>query len=201
MDKAVNSYINWQEGVYVNGDLSTDDSLSPVLTLGEKPVLPILQVAFDIEKLEDVNKALHDNTDLYIPPPLITHYNPEQNIRLLRIEPLKVWILNPPTLFIEMDGVAILDISDSHVCCQIYGKESANLLNKHLPLDLRAHRFQVGSMASTAFHHCRVIIYRDSDKDNTPCFSILLPRGFAKSLAELLIMSANQFCYAIKNNG
>ena len=60
--------------------------------------------------------------------------------------------------------------------------------NRHLPLDLRPASFPVGSVASTAFHHVGVTLWRSDDG-----FELFLPRGFALSLWEMLLESAAQF--------
>lgn len=62
------------------------------------------------------------------------------------------------------------------------------LLNRHLPLDLREGAFPLGSVASTAFHHVGITVWRSEAG-----YELFLPRGFAVSLWELLRESAEQF--------
>jgi len=55
-------------------------------------------------------------------------------------------------------------------------------------LDLRDASFPVGSVASTAFHHVGITLYRSEAG-----YDLFLPRGFALSLWEMLLESAAQF--------
>ncbi len=189
MDNTTKKYINWQTGLYFNGKLTVESGFLSELTLSELTPLSILQVAFD-EK---------PPLNITLPPPRTTYYDEKNDHHVLRIEPLKILIIHKQAMNIEQEGVYCLDVSASHVGIKLSGKQAAGVLNRHLPIDLRDNAFKVGAMASTAFHHSRVIIFRNDDINSQQCFTILLPRGFAKSLAELLIMSANQFCYEINN--
>ncbi len=107
---------------------------------------------------------------------------------LLRIEPLKwlVYATLAPSLPVEQ-GV-ILDLSHSRTHVRIHGDQAVALLNRHLPLDLRENSFPVGAVASTAFHHCGVILWRSGEG-----YELFLPRGFALALWEMLVESAQQF--------
>ena len=108
---------------------------------------------------------------------------------LLRIEPLKWWVLGDVELpELTPEEGATLDLSHSRTCIRIEGDSAAELLNRHLPLDLREASFAEGAVASTAFHHVGVTLVRRH------CgYELFLPRGFAVSLWELLVESAEQF--------
>ena len=71
--------------------------------------------------------------------------------------------------------------------------DSTTLLNRHLPIDLRENSFPLNSVASTAFHHCSVTLWRSVEG-----YELFLPRAFALSLWEILVESASQFGYEIK---
>ena len=107
---------------------------------------------------------------------------------LLRIEPLKYWLLGAAAPALAPDQGATLDLSHSRSHLRISGPQAAGLLNRHLPLDLRDESFQIGSVAATAFHHCGVALWRSEAG-----FELFLPRGFALSLWEMLLDSAAQF--------
>jgi len=111
---------------------------------------------------------------------------------LLRIEPLKWWLVGGSTvalpLLLSSDEGAVLDISHSRTHLIISGPQAALLLNRHLPLDLREAEFPVGTVASSAFHHTGVTVWR-SDQG----FELLMIRGFALSLWQLLLESGEQF--------
>ena len=107
---------------------------------------------------------------------------------LLRIDPLKFWLFGAEPLALEPDEGAVLDLSHSRTHIRIAGPDAAALLNRHLPLDLRESHFPVGAVASTAFHHCGVTLWRSQSG-----YELFLPRGFALSLWDLLLESAAQF--------
>lgn len=108
---------------------------------------------------------------------------------LLRIEPLKWWLLGDAELpELNAEEGAVLDLSHSRTCIRIEGECAAELLNRHLPLDLREASFTDGSVASTAFHHVGVTLLRRNGG-----YELFVPRGFAVSLWELLVESAEQF--------
>lgn len=112
---------------------------------------------------------------------------------LLRVEPLKCWLVSAsgePLNNTEIDAEqgSTLDLSHSRTHVRITGEDATKLLNRHLPLDLRAASFPVGSVASTAFHHVGVTLWHSSAG-----FELFLPRGFAVSLWEGLVESAEQF--------
>ncbi|MEM1044561.1 MAG: sarcosine oxidase subunit gamma [Pseudomonadota bacterium] len=111
-----------------------------------------------------------------------------KNGTLLRIEPLKWWILDTPAPALASDEGAVLDLSHSRTRIRLSGPEAATLLNRHLPLDLRTGRFPPGSVGSSAVHHVGVTVWH-SDLG----YDLFLPRSFALSLWEGLVESAAQF--------
>jgi len=112
---------------------------------------------------------------------------------LLRVEPLKWWILaegenSVPALSLTSENGCLLDLSHSRVWVKVEGVKARDLLNRFLPIDFRDTAFPVGSVASTAFHHVGVTVWRGKDG-----FNLLLPRSFAASLWELQEESGKQF--------
>ena len=112
---------------------------------------------------------------------------------LLRIEPLKWWLIaegtaamDPPA--IPPDEGNVLDLSHSRTWLKVDGDKADMLLNHFLPIDLRSDAFPAGSVASTAFHHVGVTLWRGADG-----FNLLLPRSFAASLWQMLQESALQY--------
>lgn len=112
---------------------------------------------------------------------------------LMRVEPLKWWLVTPtsvsspePELAAE-DG-AVLDMQDARCWLRITGDKAETLLNHFLPLNLRPGVFVDGTVATTAFHHVGVTLWRDADGLN-----LLLPRSSALSLWQLLSESAHQY--------
>lgn len=107
---------------------------------------------------------------------------------LLRIEPLKWWLVGGTAPVLAAQEGAVLDLSHSRTWLRVVGADAANLLCRHLPLDLREASFPAGSVASTAFHHVGVTLWHSGDGHE-----LFIPRGFALSLWEMLLESAAQF--------
>ncbi len=116
---------------------------------------------------------------------------------MLRIEPLKFWLLGKKPPEFDAGQAVVLDLSHSRTRLSVSGPKAAELLNGYLPLDLRDKSFAPGSVASTAFHHVGVTLWRTRQLDQTlhqsACYELFLPRGFALSLWELLHESAAQY--------
>ncbi|MQY43513.1 sarcosine oxidase subunit gamma [Epibacterium sp. SM1969] len=112
---------------------------------------------------------------------------------LLRVEPLKWWLVaapgaEVPTPTVAPEEGAVLDLQDGRCWLRISGAQAETLLNHFLPLDLRPAAFPVGAVASTAFHHTGVTLWRTEEH-----FNLLIPRSSAQSLWELLSESARQY--------
>ena len=107
---------------------------------------------------------------------------------LLRVEPLKWWLLDTVPDDIAPEHGNTLDISHSRTRVQIKGERAAALLNRFLPLDLRDSSFPIGAVASSAIHHVGITLWR-SEK----AYELFIPRGFALSLWQLLVEVAEQF--------
>ncbi|NQU55861.1 MAG: sarcosine oxidase subunit gamma [Rhodospirillales bacterium] len=111
---------------------------------------------------------------------------------LMRTEPLK-WLLAGSQgldLLCDISAAegAVLDLSHSRTHLRISGPQAALLLNRHLPLDLREGAFPVGTVASSVLHHTGVTLWRSEQG-----FELLMVRGFALSLWQLLLESGAQF--------
>lgn len=202
-NKPNNINTNWQAGIYVDGTL-TDNAQMPndvtvevTLRLQTPPVLS--QIAFSADNAQQVSEQLQQQTGATIPPPAVSHCN--NHFTLLRPEPFKVWVLGEQAITVETTPHAYhLDLTHSHVFLQIYGRQATTLLNKYLAVDLRPDAFPINAVKTTVFHHCRVILHRQADSnDGHPCFCLILPRGFALSLTQLLHLATQQFCHRLAN--
>ena len=107
---------------------------------------------------------------------------------MLRIEPLKWWLVGGEAEALDAEQGATLDISHSRTQIRISGDEAVNYLNRHLSLDLREDSFPVGSVASTVIHHVGVTLWRSEQG-----YELFIPRGFALSIWEGMFESAMQF--------
>ena len=89
-----------------------------------------------------------------------------------------------------------LELSHAFTSIIINGEKSEILLNRHLPLDLRLDNFPINSSASSAIHHVSVKLFRHNNNE----FKLFIRRGIALSIWEILLESASQFGYEIKDN-
>ncbi len=107
---------------------------------------------------------------------------------LLRIEPLKWWMIGGKAPQLNPEQGTTLDLSHSRTHLRISGAQAAKLLNRHLPLDLRPASFPVGTVASSALHHVGVTLWHSQHGHE-----LFIPRGFSLSIWQVLLESAAQF--------
>jgi len=112
---------------------------------------------------------------------------------MLRIEPMKWWLVGVEAPQLDAEQGMTLDLSHSRTRLRVSGDDAAEFLNRHLPLDLREASFPVGSVASSATHHVGVTLWRSTDG-----YELFIPRGFALSLWEGFVESAAQFGLEIR---
>lgn len=162
------------------------------IVFSEMNDLILYQVAAWPETLNDVGVKLAQTCNLKEFPSANKALNGSQ-VAMLRIEPLKWWFIGGKIKELSPEEGSILDLSHSRTQLRISGNDSITLLNRHLPIDLREASFPLNSVASTAFHHCSVTLWRSING-----YELFLPRAFALSLWEILLESAAQFGYEIK---
>ncbi len=109
-------------------------------------------------------------------------------VSLLRVEPLKWWLLGAQAPELPAEKGSTLDLSHSRTRVRVAGRDAAALLNRFLSLDLRTGSFPPGSVASSSFHHVGVTLWHADDG-----YHLFLPRGFALSCWEVMLESALQF--------
>ena len=114
------------------------------------------------------------------------------DINLLRVEPLKWWLVTPQALMdmpeVDAETGAVLDLSHARTWITIKGSAAENLLSNFLPIDWRQGHFGDDQVASSAMHHVGVTVWRGEDG-----FNMLVPRSFAGSIWQLLEDSAHQY--------
>ena len=162
------------------------------LQLSEIKNLQLTQVAAWPESVNAVgsNIARHLNLDEYALPNKAIINN---SVVMMRIEPLKRWILGSKIPVLSSNEGTSLDLSHSFTHLEISGPSASLFLNRHLPLDLREKCFPINAVASSAIHHVSVKLWR-SDSG----YHLFIPRGFALSLWEIFLETASQFGYEIK---
>ena len=162
------------------------------LQLSEIKNLQLTQVAAWPDFINKVGSdiANHLNLNEYALPNKAIVKN---SVVMMRIEPLKWWIIGSDVPALSSDDGTSLDLSHSFTHLEISGPSASLFLNRHLPLDLREKYFPVNSVASSAIHHVSVKLWR-SDSG----YHLFIPRGFALSLWEIFLETASQFGYEIK---
>jgi len=117
----------------------------------------------------------------------------KNSVVMMRIEPLKWWIIGSDVPILSSDEGTSLDLSHSFTHLEISGPSTSLFLNRHLPLDLREKYFPVNSVASSVIHHVSVKLWRSNSG-----YHLFIPRGFTLSLWEIFLETASQFGYEIK---
>ena len=174
---------------YTQGQFGAEKKIGVILQ--EVPNLTLWQVAAWPDSLAEIGVITADTIGVEAAPgPGKSEVL--ENRALLRVEPLKFWIIGITAPEVSPRKGTILDLSHSRTHVRIAGPQAQVLLNRHLPLDLRGQSFVTGSVASTAIHHIGVTLWR-----STSGFELFLPRSFALSIWELLCQSAAQFGYEV----
>ena len=159
--------------------------------LGEVRVKTVLQFAAWPETMSKMSKAASKAAGVKSTPG-ISRLNRSGDINLLRVEPLKWWLMTPQALMDmpEVDAAtgAVLDLSHARTWITIKGSAAENLLSNFLPIDWRQGHFGDDQVASSAMHHVGVTVWRGEDG-----FNMLVPRSFAGSIWQLLEDSAHQY--------
>tara|TARA_Y100000590_G_C15609292_1_gene973193 strand:+ start:649 stop:1209 length:561 start_codon:yes stop_codon:yes gene_type:complete len=112
---------------------------------------------------------------------------------LMRIEPLKWWLLKSDLPLLSTQDGTTLDLSHSYTQIVVSGTHSKIFLNRFLPIDLRKTSFPVNYCASSVIHHVSVKLWRSENE-----FNLFIPRGFAFSLWEIFLDTASQFGFEVK---
>ena len=162
------------------------------LQLSEIKNLQLIQVAAWPDFINKVGSdiANHLNLNEYALPNKAIVKN---SVVMMRIEPLKWWIIGTGIPMLTSDNGTLLDLSHSFTHLEISGPSASLFLNRHLPIDLREKYFPINTVASSAIHHVSVKLWR-SDTG----YYLFIPRGFALSLWEIFLETASQFGYEIK---
>ena len=177
------------ETLYKVGKYSTHEKNS--LTFKEIKNLEITQIACWPEKLKELNNLLVKNLNINNTPTFNKGIVFENN-SLWRMEPLKWWLFNSG-IKVSDEIATTLDMSHAFTGIEIKGDSSTLFLNRHLPIDLRNKFFPDLSSASTAIHHVSVKLFKISSNN----YCLYIPRGFALSIWEILLETADQFGYEV----
>lgn len=119
----------------------------------------------------------------------------EDDRLLIRVEPLKWWIIGPDGAECPLapgpDRGATLDLSHDQAGIAVEGIAAAELLKRLVSIDLRERAFPDLSYATTLAHH---MITRVLRRDRgTPCYEVMVMRSYADDLHGLLANHLAQF--------
>ena len=158
----------------------------PGVKLQEIPDLNLWQIAGWPDTMESIHLAITNGMNSNRLSPGRALAGPKGVA--FQVEPLKFWLLaEAPPVFNQTDGV-VLDLSHSRTQIRVSGPEAQTCLSRLLPLDLRDHSFPKNAVASSGIHHVGITLWRSELG-----FELFIPRGFARSIWELLLETAEQF--------
>ena len=157
------------------------------VTLTEVRDLTLWQLATWADTTDRVAQLVAEQSGVRSPPGF-GQSTTNGSVSMLRIEPCKYWVVGAALDTCSADDGAVLDLSHSRTRVRLGGDRATTVLNSFLPLDLREQSFPAGAVASTAFHHVGVTLWRTDQG-----YDLFIPRGFAVSLWELLIEASEQY--------
>ena len=159
----------------------------PGVILEEIRDLELHQIAAWPDTVDQVSKIAAETVDSDGAPGPLNARVGSKGV-LLRIEPLKWWVYGAEPPAIDPETGNTLDVSHSRTHIRITGPDAAEFLNRHYPLDLREASFPVGAVASSFTHHVGCTLWRSEEG-----YELFIPRGFAMTLWEGFVESAEQF--------
>lgn len=189
-DSAATERVSALAGHYTPGRFGKGANVSDRaagVTLQVVPDLVLHQIAAWAESIDEVGEKTADVAGAKGAPGPCSATS-GSGASILRTEPLKWLLYGTAAPALSPEQGATLDLSHSRTQIRITGDDAVTFLNRHLSLDLRENAFPEGSVASTVFHHVGVTLWR-SDQG----YEMFIPRGFALSLWEMLVETAEQF--------
>lgn len=156
------------------------------ITLSEPPRGTVWQVACWPDTFDRIEAALADACGCETPAPGRMSATSDGRL-LVRVEPLKWWIIGPdgadcPLTPGAEDG-AWLDLSHDQAVVAVEGDAAAELLKRMISIDLRETAFPDMSFATTEYHHMITRVLR-RDGDDGPRYQIWVMRSYADTLRE-----------------
>jgi len=91
-------------------------------------------------------------------------------------------------------GAALFDLSASRAAYTLTGTHAAAVLASGCPLDLHPREFPVGACAQSVFGHVNALVYKS---DESPAFTVMVARSFARDVWQLLCETAAQYGYDV----
>jgi sarcosine oxidase subunit gamma len=95
---------------------------------------------------------------------------------------------------LNAQGGALFDLTASRVAWTVSGAHAATVLATSCPLDLHPRAFAPGTCAQSVLGHINALIVK---RDETPAFTVLVGRSFARDVWRALCVSAAQHGYDV----
>lgn len=160
---------------------------SGALKLTAVPRGSIWQIACWPASFEKVQGALAEACGCNAPAPGQVAITADDRL-LIRIEPLKWWIIGPDAaqcpLRPEAEDGVWLDMSHDQAAIAIEGANAAELMKRMVTIDLREAAFPDLSCATTHMHHMIIRVVR-RDGAEAVRYQMMVMRSYADDLAEI----------------
>ena len=114
------------------------------------------------------------------------------NVCVMRIAPLKVWIIGQRegglagtiAAAVGTDAAAIADLSHARTILQIDGPAAADVVRRLVTTDIHETVFPPGSFAQTGLCGVGILLHAVQTDSNIVAYNFYLPRSFALALSE-----------------
>lgn len=179
-------------GHYKPGNFDHTPGHETDLYLAEVQITKLMQVACWRSSFNDVAGILSAHTHIGAAPSA-NQFAATDQVTVLRSEPLKWLLLGHSDISLNSEQGATLDLSHARTHLRISGKVAREFLNRHIPLDLREHKFKPGDMATTVCETIDVTIWRSEQH-----YNLLIARSFARHFWKLILQSAMQYNHRIE---
>jgi len=91
-------------------------------------------------------------------------------------------------------GGALFDVSASRIAWALSGPHATDVLAKGCPLDFHSRAFGVGACAQSVYGHINVLVEK---RNETPTFTLMVARSFARDVGRTLGVVARQYGFDV----
>jgi sarcosine oxidase, subunit gamma len=91
-------------------------------------------------------------------------------------------------------GGALFDVSASRIAWALAGTRATTVLAKACPLDFHPRAFAAGACAQSVYGHVNVLVEK---RDETPTFTLMVARSFARDVGRALGVVAAQYGFDV----
>jgi sarcosine oxidase subunit gamma len=159
----------------------------PGVRLSTRTDLVLWQAAAWPDTAAAVEAAVAAHVGVAPPPPGRVATGPGG--ALVRLSPLKWWVIDGTAPALTPDTGATLDLSHEQTPVRVAGRDAAALLARIVAVDLRDGAFPVGAFAATGGHHLMLKLRRLGPD----AYELFAMRSLARHLWETLHAHALQF--------